>query len=194
MKTNSRQSGRRNQQAPQDKIMKSPLHEFVRLILSENVTYHELVSPLKYARGGDVKRLAYCDPSVTEPPKHHDAYFVDYQRMVRYGKRGQRLKTPRKGEFIPGVSNVCIIGFLDYAQISKTRDGGTYWFIHYMKTRQDKQGRGVATKLMNEFFKRHVKPGDVVDLGKMMREEIHNIKDKMEDKYPDATVVGSVYY
>ena len=172
----------------------SLLHEFVRRILSEGVTYHELDSPLKYAQGGNVKRIAYCDSSVTEPPKQRDAYFVEYQRMVRYGKRGQRLKTPRKGELIPGVSNVCIIGFLDYAQVSKTREGGNYWFVHYMKTRQDQQGKGVATKLMNEFFERHVKPGDVVDLGKMMREEIHKIKDKMEDRFPGVTVVGRVYY
>ena len=170
------------------------LRKYIREVLSEGITFHELDSPLKYQRSRNVKRLAYCDSSVTEPPSGRDAYFKEYQEMEYYGSSGRRLKKPRKGELIPGVSNVCIIGFLDYHLWGETDDGKPMWYIDYMKTRGDSTGQGVASKLMDEFFSRYAEPGGTVHFGKMMRKEIGHLKDKMAKKYPDVEVIGAKYY
>ena len=87
---------------------------------------------------------------------------------------------------VPGVSDACVIGFLDF---HKYGDNG--WYIDYMKTRGDKGGQGTASKLVDEFFKRYAKPGGMVHFGKMMRKEIGHLKDKMEKQYPDVNVIGA---
>lgn len=46
----------------------SLLREYIKELLAESVEFHELDSPLDYSRASNVKRLAYCDTSVTEPP------------------------------------------------------------------------------------------------------------------------------
>ena len=158
-------------------------------LMSEGVEFHELNSPLRYNKSANVKRLAYCDASVTEPPSTRDAYFKEYQEWENYGKSGRRLKKARKGEMVPGVSNVCIIGFLDFHEY-----GENGWYIDYMKTRGDASGQGVASKLMDEFFARYAKPGGMIHFGKMMRKEIGHLKDKMEKQYPDITVIGAKNY
>ena len=167
------------------------LRDYIKEILNESVTFHELDSPLDYNRSRNVKRLAYCDSSVTEPPSTRDAYFKEYQEMEFRGKSGRRLKKPRPGKIIPGVSTVCISGFLDYHDYGKTSDGKQMWYIDYMKTRGDSQGQGVASKLLDEFFERYAEPGGMVHFGKMMRKEIGHLKDKMAEKYPDVTVIGA---
>ena len=68
------------------------------------------------------------------------------------------------------------------------------WYIDYMKTRTDSAGQGVASKLIDNFYKTVAKPGDHVHFGKMMRKEIGHLKDKMADAYPDITTIGSVYF
>lgn len=163
-------------------------------LLSEGVEFHELDSPLKYGRSGNVKRIAYCDSTVTEPPEHHDAYFKEWEKWRKYSKGGKRLKKPVLDEIVPGVSDVCVIGFLDYHQQGKTSDGNTMWYIDYMKTRGDSQGRGVASKLIDQFYETVAQSGDHVHFGKMMREEIGHLKDKMKEKYPEIYTIGSVYY
>ena len=171
------------------------LREAIRRILLEGFEFRTLDSPLTYRRGGTIKRIAYCDSSVTEPPEHRDPYFKEWENWRKYSKGGKRLKKPILDEIVPGVSDVCIIGFLDYHQATKINDGiNTYWYIDYMKTRTDSQGRGVASKLINEFYKTIPQPGDSVTFGKMMREEIGHLKDKMKKKYPDINTIGSVYY
>ena len=170
------------------------LRKYIREVLSEGITFHELDSPLKYQRSSNVKRLAYCDSSVTEPPSGRDAYFKEYQEMEYYGSSGRRLKKPRKGELIPGVSNVCIIGFVDFHHYGKTSEGVDMWYIDYMKTRGDKRGQGTASKLLDEFFKRYAKPGGMIHFGKMMQPEIGYLKDKLAKQYPDVEVIGAKYY
>lgn len=164
------------------------LRECIRLILREGIEFREVESPLKYSSYG-VKRLALCDSGVVEPPSKHDYYFAEIQKWERYGSSGRRLKKPRKGEIIPGVSNVCIAGFLDYHKPSEN-----YWYIDYMKTRTDMRGKGYASQLIDEFFSRYVKPGDTVSFGKMMKPEVGHLKDKMADKYPDIDVTGNMWY
>ena len=173
----------------------SLLREYIKEILSEGVEFHELDSPLTYNRSRNVKRLAYCDTSVTEPPSGRDPYFTEYQEIERYGVSGRRLKKPRPGKIVPGVSNVCVIGFLDYHHYGKTSEGKDMWYIDYMKSRGDSTGQGVASKLIDEFFERYVDPdGGYVHFGKMMRKEIGHLKDKMAKKYPNVEVIGAVNY
>lgn len=171
------------------------LREYIREILAEGVEFREVDSPLSYNRGGHVKRLALCDTSIGVPNSGRDFGFNDEQEWDHYGRSGRRLKKARKGRFNPGVSDVCIIGFLDYHSQGKTSDGNNeYWYIDYMKTRGDKGGQGTASKLVDEFFKRYVQPGDRVHFGKMMRKEIGHLKDKMAEKYSDVSVIGAVNF
>mgnify|MGYP003636863348 FL=1 len=166
--------------------MTNLLRKYVREVLTESVTYKELDSPLPYRRAGNVKRLALCDSSVTEPPNQHDTYFAEIQKWNRYGKTGRTLKKKRKGELIPGVSLVCIAGFLDFHSV-----GENMYYLDYMKTRTDMRGKGYATQLVDEFFKRYAKPGMTIHFGKMMRKEVGYLKDKMAKEHPDIEVIGS---
>ena len=101
-------------------------------------------------------------------------------------------------EIIPGVSDVCIIGFLDYhKEHSGTReDGSAYnmWYIDYMKTRGDKSGQGTASKLIEQFYETKAQPGDYVNFGKMMQPQIGHLKDKMAEKYPEVKTKGAKYF
>ena len=176
------------------------IRSFINKVLSEGIEFRELDSPLTYNRATNVKRLALCDMSVEEPnlsPSGRpmsDAYFNEKQEWDYYGRSGRRLKKPRKGQIVPGVSDVCVIGFLDYHHYGKTQEGVDTWYIDYMKTRGDKGGQGIASKLIDEFFKRYAKPGGMIHFGKMMRKEIGHLKDKMEKQYPDVSVIGAVNF
>lgn len=177
-------------------VLEATLRECVRELLNEGTEFRTLDSPLTYNRYGDVKRIAYCDNSVTEPPEYRDAYFKEWENWRRYTKNhSRRLKKPVLEEIVPGVSDVCIIGFLDYHSQGTYNDGqNTHWYIDYMKTRGDAQGTGIASKLMDHWYQTVPQPGDNVNFGKMMRKEIGHLKDKMVDKHPDIKTRGGVYY
>jgi len=171
------------------------LREYIRELLSEGVEFREVDSPLKYSRSSNVKRIAYCDSGVTELPGKHDTYFDEIERWRKRTSRGKLLKKPKLEEIIPGVSDACIIGFLDYHVQGQTIDGkNTMWYIDYMKTRTDSRGAGVASKLVDNFYETVVKPGDHVHFGKMMHPGIGHLKDKMVKKYPDVKTIGAVNY
>jgi len=163
-------------------------------LLTETIDFRILDSPLKYSRASNVQRIAYCDSSVTEPPSSHDSYFKEWERWRRRAKSGRRLKKPVLEEIVPGVSDVCIIGFLDFHKEFTTDGGVTYWYIDYMKTRGDTRGQGVASKLIEHFYETVPKEGDHVDFGKMMREEITHLKEKMEKMYPGIETRGGKYH
>ena len=92
------------------------------------------------------------------------------------------------------MSDVCITGFLDYHIEGKTSGGHHMWYIDYMKTRSDSRSTGIASKLIDYFYENIVQPGDHVNFGKMMRQEIGHLKDKMVKKYPDVQTRGGKYY
>ena len=163
-------------------------------LLNEGIEFREVDSPLKYGRSGSVKRIAYCDNAVTDPPNQRDAYFKEWEKWRKYSKGGKRLKKPVLDEIVPGVSDVCIIGFLDYHKETTISTGETFWYIDYMKTRGDSQGSGVASKLIDEFYQTIPQQGDYVNFGKMMRKEIGHLKDKMAEKYPDIKTKGAKYF
>ena len=177
--------------------MSTIIRKYIKEILSESIEFRELDSPLTYARARNIKRLALCDTSVEEPnmapsgKPMRDAYFSEYQEWEYYGRNNRRLKKPRKGQLVPGVSDVCVIGFLDFHHYGKTQEGVDMWYIDYMKTRGDKGGQKVASRLIDEFFKRYAEPGGMIHFGKMMRQEIGHLKDKMEKQYPDVSVIGA---
>ena len=170
------------------------LREYIRKLLKESTEFRELQSPLKYARATDVKRIAYCDASVTEAPSSRDAYFKEWEKWRKFSKGGKRLKKPVLDEIVPGVSDVCIIGFLDYHKETTVSTGATFWYIDYMKTRGDSRGTGVASKLVEQFYETVAQPGDYVNFGKMMQKEVGHLKDKMEKKYPDIKTKGAKYF
>ena len=180
--------------------MSDLIKAFIKNVISENIEFRELDSPLTYSRSRNVKRLALCDTSVKDPnlrpdgTAQRDPYFNEYQEWERYGVSGRRLKKPRKGQLVPGVSDACVIGFLDYHKEGTTSDGNDMWYIDYMKTRGDKGGQGTASNLVDEFFTRIAKSGDHVHFGKMMRKEIGHLKDKMAKRYPDMHVIGAVNF
>ena len=177
-------------------LKEEDIRGFVRNVLSESVTFREVESPLKYATAGRRRRLALCDSSVADPPHKSDAYFAEIEKWRRYtkGRARKRLKKPVLEEIIPGVHDVCIIGFLDFQQWTTTSKGKPYWYIDYMKVRGDKRGQKISSRLIEEFFERYAEPGSVVDFGKMMQEQIGHLKRKMEKKYPEVTVTGRVWY
>jgi len=176
------------------------LREYIQETLREGVEFRTLDSPLTYNRARNVKRIALCDTSVEEPhmgptgKPQRDAYFNQRQEMEYYGTSGRRLKKPRKGKLVPGVSDACVIGFLDYHSKGESGGGAEMWYIDYMKTRGDKGGQGTASKLIDEFYNTVAKPGDHVHFGKMMRKEIGHLKDKMVDKYPEINTIGAVNF
>ena len=165
------------------------LREYIRTLLSEVYEFRDLDSPLKYARASNVTRIALCDTSETEPAGKRDSYFTPQQEWEYYGRSGSSLKKPRKGDITPGVSDLCIVGFLDYHTKAKS-----YYYIDYLKTREDRRGRKFASMLIDEFFERFAGPGVTVHFGKMMRKEVGYLKDKMAEKYPDTSVIGAVNF
>jgi hypothetical protein len=167
------------------------LREYIRKLLNEGVEFIELDSPLVYDRAGNIKRLALCDRSVVEPVQGSDFGFNDDQAWDHFGASGRRLKKPRKGRLSPGVSDVCIIGFLDYHSRGTTSDGKEMWYIDYMKTRSDKGGQKIASQLIDQFYSTIAQPGDHVHFGKMMRKEIGHLKDKMVKQHPDINTIGA---
>ena len=170
------------------------LRQYIKEVLSEGVEFREVDSPLTYSRASNVKRIAYCDSGVTDPPEKRDAYFKEWENWRKRSKSGKRLKKPVLEEIVPGVSDVCVIGFLDYHSQGKSGDNNTMWYIDYMKTRGDSTGQGVASKLIDQFYETVAQPGDNVSFGKMMRKEIGHLKDKMVDKYPDIDTIGAKYF
>ena len=170
------------------------LRKYVKEVLTEGVEFRTLDSPLTYNRAGNVKRIALCDTSVTEPNPSRDAYFNEYQEMERYGASGRRLKKPRKGQLVPGVSDACVIGFLDYHKEAKLESGTTFWYIDYMKNRSDMRGQGSASQLIEKFYDTIPQPGDYVNFGKMMQPAVGHLKDKMAEKYPEIKTKGAKYF
>lgn len=176
-------------------VNEAALRACVREILNEGTEFRELDSPLQYNKSRNVKRIAYCDNGVTAPPTSHDPYFKEWEKWRSRSKTGRRLKKRVLDEIIPGVSDVCIIGFLDYHSQGETNDGANVmWYIDYMKTRSDSQGAGVASKLIDEFYRAVAQPGDHVSFGKMMRRSIGHLKDKMAEKHPEIATIGAINY
>jgi hypothetical protein len=173
-------------------IEESILRSLVREFLNESVEFREVDSPLQYRHWG-IKRLALCDTGVSDPPAKHDYYFAEIEKWRKYSKRGGRLKKPVLDELIPGVSDVCIIGFLDYHKEGVTK-GNQHWFLDYMKTRGDKGGQGVASRLVDKFYSDIAKPGDYVNFGKMMQPQVGHLMRKMTEKYPEIKSKGANFY
>ena len=163
-------------------------------------TFREEKSPLTYTNGfRNVQRLSLCDSDFVQPmysdddkiekrrgkPKP-DQYFVEREVWRHHSNRRpyKRLKKPVLDERIPGVSDPCIVAFLDY-----TKYGDDYFALAYIRTRGGQQGRGHATMLIEEFFRRHRKAKEI-RWGKMMQPHIGHLWEKMQRKYPHIAQSG----
>jgi len=147
-------------------------------------------SPLTYYRGDNIQRLVLCDTTVTEPPGKYDKYFahIERWRKVSKGRKPRRLKRPVLDEIIPGVDDNCIVAFLDWSQI-----GPTTYYIHYVKSRQDKRGKGYARRIIEEFYRRHP-DATHIDWGKMMQPSIGHLFQKMQQLFPDVVSTGHRFF
>lgn len=165
--------------------------------INAGVTFREGPSPIKdHPKTSNATRLALCDSSVVEAPHKSDMFFSEIEKW-RYhtrGRRPRRLKNPVLEYVRPGAGDNCIIGFLDFHLMGEFEDGKKMWFLDYMKTRGEFRGQRVASRLMSEFFKRHVKSGDIVNFGRMMQKQIGHLREKMQRKYPDVEIIGHRYY
>lgn len=162
-----------------------------------SVTFREGPSPIKdHPKTSRATRLALCDSSVVEGPLKSDKFFSEIEQWRRHtkGRNRRRLKKPILEYVHPGAGDNCIIGFLDFHIQAKLDNGGTWWYLDYMKTRSEFGGQKVASRLMGEFFRRHVKAGDIVDFGRVMRKQVGHLKEKMQKKYPEVEVTGYRYY
>ena len=106
----------------------------------------ETTSPLQYHHDAPVYRLQVVDESAP-PPDPRATYFAETTRTVRKGKNGQPLKTPRV-EVTPGADEG-VVAFLDYHRVPGQTDA---IYIDYMSTRDDQQGKGHATALVDKLY------------------------------------------
>ena len=178
----------------QSEMKETLMRSYIKELLIEGVEFRQVDSPLEYGRSSNVKRIALCDSSVTEPAGKNDSYFTEIERWRKFTKGGRRLKKPKLDEIIPGVSDVCIIGFLDYHEEARLESGTTFWYIDYMKTRGDMRGQGSATQLVEKFYETIPHPGDYVNFGKMMQPQVGHLKDKMAEQYPEIKTKGAKYF
>lgn len=149
---------------------------------------HQGDSPLDYSDSTWVKpkRMAIADSEAGEHPKG-DAYFAEMHRTVRRSPTtGRPLKKPRT-EVTPGAAPGTV-SFVDYSQPHPNQ-----LYIHYMKTRSDHTGQGLARDLVHHLIGQHPH-ARIVDFGKMMQPAVGHIKKQMEQAYPDRTILGKVWY
>jgi len=178
--------------------------------VTASLTFRDEDSPLHYPRAGKILRLSLCDSDFVQPvyPEDYrvekrrgqprlDTYFVEEEEWrYRSDRRPyKRLKKPVLENVIPGVSDPCIVAFLDYHSMdgSNVQDKGGSWYLDYIRTRGGQQGKGHATMLIKEFFRRHPKANTIM-WGKMMQPQIGHLRDKMQQKYPHIVQPGMKWF
>ena len=71
-------------------------------------------------------------------------------------------------------------------------EGKPYMYIDYIKTRREHKEKGIATKLIEEFIKRHAsEPGSTVHFGKIQNPGMYSIYEKIKEKYPEHNIMGA---
>ena len=127
------------------------------------ISFMEMPSPLNYNEGS-AKRLALCT--------------TDSRKMELEEGYSER-ENPRSYFH---KQDPCIVSFVDFIPY-----GGDSIFIAYMNTRDDAERKGYATKLIEEFYRRHgkkVKSDGTMYWGKLMHKGTEKLFRKMEKKYP----------
>lgn len=152
---------------------------------NEHRVEHQGPSPLDYSSSSWVQpeRLAVVNPDAGEHPKG-DFGFSELRSVERYGKSGKALKKPRE-KITPGAAPGTT-AFVDYSRNQHSLD------IHYMKTRKDQQGQGLATHLASSLVRQH--PDVSVNWGKVMNEGMDRVRQRVEAQFPDRKFHHKRYF
>lgn len=117
--------------------------------------------------------------------------FVEMDSPLKYQAKAKRLALcDSKYDDDPSTESYfdegdpCVVAFLDW-----TPYGGDSIHIYYMNTRDDARQQRYATKLIEEFYRRHAKkvkkPYGMMHWGKLMHKGTEKLYRKMDKKYPD---------
>jgi hypothetical protein len=153
-----------------------------------DVIFREVPSPLTKGH----MRLQYCDYSESKktPITSGEEYFDDVEEFEYFTSTGKRLKKPRRTGVTKGVTDPCVVGFLDYSRKYANDDGTADWKLHYVRVRDAFGGRRIASSLFDEWFRRYSKTANSVDFGDMMQPQIVHLLKKIIKKYPGIYVHG----
>ena len=128
-------------------------------------------------------RLKITD-SAAPPPGYGESHFVD--RYRRWSQRGKRLKRPVLEE--RGVTDPGDVAFIDFM------GGPADSNIELVIVRPDYRGRGMATKLLREYYKRHTIPGAAVRWGRVLNPTAWSLLEKMKKEFPDRVTMGGRFF
>jgi len=143
-------------------------------------TFRDERSPrVDYAR-----RFSLCDSKVDPPAKREYLFTDEYRRWS--DRTHKRLKKPVLES--RGVTDPCDIAYIDYG------GGGKDLYIHLVITRSDQRGKGLATQLLKEFYKKKVSKGAAVRWGRIMNPASMALFEKMKKMRPDVVHMGGKFY
>jgi len=148
-------------------------------------------SPLKYQYGGRVQRIGIFDSSA---PPTRSTYFTtepfetakSRYRQQSWENENSTLKRRPKKEYQEGsgTAEQGLVAFLDYIEYSDRI------FIAFVSVRQDYQGRGFATELVDWVYRRARSTGrKTVDWGKVLIDAFPLFKNYSE-RVVDVETVG----
>jgi GNAT superfamily N-acetyltransferase len=144
------------------------------------ITFRDESSPrVQYAR-----RFSLCD-SEAEPPRKREYLFTDAYRRHNL-KTYKRLKNPVLDS--RGVTDPCDVAYIDYA------GGGGRFSLHLVITREDHRGKGLATRLLKEFYAKKVPKGSSVRWGRIMNPTSMTLFEKMKKARPDVVHMGGKFH
>ncbi len=144
------------------------------------ITFRDESSPrVQYAR-----RFSLCD-SEADPPRKREYLFTDEYR-THNRKTYKRLKKPVLES--RGVTDPCDVAYIDYG------GGGKDLYLHLVITREDHRGKGLATRLLKEFYSKKVPKGAVVRWGRIMNPTSMALFEKMKKARPDVVHMGGKFY
>jgi GNAT superfamily N-acetyltransferase len=130
-------------------------------------------------------------PSHLPNPSLGPVTFEEGESPLEYQGQGKVLRLSLCAENVeerdehPYFVNLdpCVVGFLDFEFY-----GGDSVFIHYMKTREEHTGRGVARKLVEELYRRHrgavKEPHGMMNWGQLMHPGAQALYRDMKERHP----------
>lgn len=120
--------------------------------------------------GGDIK----TEPSPLDYHGEHPQRFAIYDDTA----------SPSTDTYhqVPGL-----VAFLDWSPGNRMGSGGA--FIHYMHTRDDYQGKGMARALIQHLY--DTVPGDI-DWGDIMSDQAEHLWRDFDERYPDRWNHGKI--
>jgi hypothetical protein len=129
-------------------------------------------------------RFCLCDPS-SPPPRPHENLFTDQYSFYSLTTH-KKLKKPVLES--RGVSNPCDVAYVDYSP------AGTSISIHLVITRSDYRNTGMATLLLEEFYRQKVPQGSAVRWGRILNPISMALFEHMKGVRPDVIHMGTKFY